>query len=405
MRAIAIRPRGFCAGVDRAIDIVEEALQLFPAPLYVRREIVHNRIVVEGFKARGVVFVDELCEVPDGGVVIFSAHGVAPAVHAEARRRRLQVIDATCPLVTKVHLEVRRFVKQGYDIVLIGHAGHDEVLGTTGEAPAHIHLVGSVADVEALELPQTEKLVYLTQTTLSVDETRDIVAALQGRFPKLAGPPRDDICYATQNRQEAVKAMVGEGAQLVLVVGSQTSSNSIRLCEVARERGAAAHLIDGVNDIDPAWLEGVIAGRGHCRSLGTRAPRAGSPRLAARARCHRRGARPHPRGRAVRAAAGVARRAAGAPESVRPRGKPLPLPHSPPAAPIPSRSRCKPLLAVAHEALDAGQEPRRRRWASSIISSTEPPVRQRSSQSGVMAYSAAMRWAIQSDMVRRPRLR
>jgi len=257
VRAIAMRPRGFCAGVDRAIDIVEEALQIFPAPVYVRKEIVHNRAVVDGFKARGVIFVDSLDEVPEGHVVIFSAHGVSPEVHAEAQRRRLQVIDATCPLVTKVHLEVRRFVKQGYDILLIGHEGHDEVLGTTGEAPDHIYLVGSVADVERLQLPQTDRLIHLTQTTLSVDETVEIIAALRQRFPKLAGPPKDDICYATQNRQEAVKAMVAGGADLVLVVGSESSSNSIRLCEVARERGARAHLIDSVQDIDPAWLEGA----------------------------------------------------------------------------------------------------------------------------------------------------
>ncbi len=257
MRAIAMRPRGFCAGVDRAIDIVEEALQLFPAPIYVRKEIVHNRAVVEGFRARGVIFVDALSEVPNGTVVIFSAHGVSPAVQDEARQRHLQVIDATCPLVTKVHFEVRRFVKQGYDIVLIGHEGHDEVLGTTGEAPEHIFLVGSVDDVEHLTVPQTERLVYLTQTTLSVDETVEIVAALRRKFPKLTRPPKDDICYATQNRQEAVKAMVAAGADLVLVVGSETSSNSIRLCEVAHERGARAHLIDSVGDIDPAWIEGA----------------------------------------------------------------------------------------------------------------------------------------------------
>jgi 4-hydroxy-3-methylbut-2-enyl diphosphate reductase len=257
MRAIAMRPRGFCAGVDRAIDIVEEALQLFPPPVYVRKEIVHNRAVVDGFKARGVIFVESLAEVPDGRVVVFSAHGVAPAVYADAERRHLRVIDATCPLVTKVHLEVRRFVRQGYDIVLIGHENHDEVLGTTGEAPDHIHLVGSVADVESLVLPQTQRLVYLTQTTLSVDETVEIVAALRRRFPALGGPPKDDICYATQNRQEAVKAVVASGAKLVLVVGSETSSNSIRLCEVARDRGARAYLIDSVDDIDLAWLDGV----------------------------------------------------------------------------------------------------------------------------------------------------
>ena len=257
MRATAVRPRGFCAGVDRAVDIVEEALRLFPPPLYVRKEIVHNRVVVTGFKARGVVFVESLDEVPEGGVVVFSAHGVSPAVRDAARRRDLRVIDATCPLVTKVHLEVRRYVEGGYDIVLIGHAGHDEVLGTMGEAPARMHLVGSVEEVARLALPQVDKLAYVTQTTLSVDETLDIVAALRRRFPGIAGPPRDDICYATQNRQEAVKEMVRQGVQLLLVVGSKTSSNSIRLCEVAAERGASARLIDAVADIDPAWLAGV----------------------------------------------------------------------------------------------------------------------------------------------------
>jgi 4-hydroxy-3-methylbut-2-en-1-yl diphosphate reductase len=257
LRATAIRPRGFCAGVDRAIDIVNQALEIFPSPLYVRKEIVHNRAVVEGFKSRGVIFVDSLDEVPEGRVAIFSAHGVAPEVRAKAQRRHLQIIDATCPLVTKVHLEVRRFVKQGYDIILIGHEGHDEVLGTTGEAPERIHLVGNVDEVERLELPQEERLVHLTQTTLSVDETRDIVAALQKRFPRIVGPPKDDICYATQNRQEAVKALVADGAEVVLVLGSESSSNSKRLCEVAEDLGARAYLIDSVADIDPSWLEGV----------------------------------------------------------------------------------------------------------------------------------------------------
>jgi 4-hydroxy-3-methylbut-2-en-1-yl diphosphate reductase len=257
VRATAMRPRGFCAGVDRAIEIVDLALDLFPPPLYVRKEIVHNRAVVEGFRTRGVIFVDSLDEVPEGRVVIFSAHGVSPSVREDAQRRRLRVIDATCPLVTKVHLEVRRFVKQGYEIFLIGHAGHDEVLGTTGEAPERIHLVGSVEEAQRLQLPRHDKLVYLTQTTLSVDETRDIVAALQARFPRLTGPPKDDICYATQNRQEAVKALVGDGAQVVLVLGSESSSNSKRLCEVAEENGARAYLVDGVADIDPSWLAGV----------------------------------------------------------------------------------------------------------------------------------------------------
>ena len=255
--ATVLRPRGFCAGVDRAVDIVDEALQLFPPPIYVRKEIVHNRAVVDGFRARGVVFVDALDEVPDGHVVVFSAHGVSPEVRSEARRRGLRVIDATCPLVTKVHLEVQRFVKQGYDIVLIGHEGHDEVLGTTGEAPEHIFLVGSADEVEHLILPQTEKLVYLTQTTLSVDETVGIIAALRRHFPRIIGPPKDDICYATQNRQEAVKAVVRDGVDVVLVLGSENSSNSVRLCEVARELGAHAYLIDSVTDIRPEWLEGA----------------------------------------------------------------------------------------------------------------------------------------------------
>ena len=255
--ATVLRPRGFCAGVDRAVDIVDEALQLFPPPIYVRKEIVHNRAVVDGFRARGVVFVDALDEVPDGHVVVFSAHGVSPEVRAEARRRGLRVIDATCPLVTKVHLEVQRFVKQGYDIVLIGHEGHDEVLGTTGEAPEHIFLVGDAGEVERLVLPQTDKLVYLTQTTLSVDETVGIITALRQRFPRIIGPPKDDICYATQNRQEAVKAVVRDGVEVVLVLGSENSSNSVRLCEVAHELGARAYLIDSVRDIRPEWLEGA----------------------------------------------------------------------------------------------------------------------------------------------------
>jgi len=257
LRVTAMRPRGFCAGVDRAIDIVDLAIELFASPIYVRKEIVHNRAVVERFKARGVIFVDSLDEVPPGSVAIFSAHGVAPSVREKAERRNLKVIDATCPLVTKVHLEVRRFVRQGYDIVLIGHEGHDEVLGTTGEAPDRIHLVGDVAEASALELPQTDKIVYLTQTTLSVDETRDIVAALQARFPRIIGPPKDDICYATQNRQEAVKALVAQDPDVVLVLGSESSSNSKRLCEVAEERGARAYLIDGVADVDPSWLHGA----------------------------------------------------------------------------------------------------------------------------------------------------
>ena len=257
MQATAVRPRGFCAGVDRAIDIVEETLQLFPAPVYVRKEIVHNKAVVEGFRARGVIFVEELDEVPPGSVVVFSAHGVSPDVHDNARERQLRIIDATCPLVTKVHLEVRRFVKQGYEIILIGHEGHDEVLGTTGEAPGHIHLVGTVEDVARLTFPPNTPLVHLTQTTLSVDETREVLEALRHRFPGIVGPPKDDICYATQNRQVAVKELVREKVELVLVLGSRNSSNSVRLCEVAEESGARAHLIDSVNDIEESWVTGV----------------------------------------------------------------------------------------------------------------------------------------------------
>jgi len=257
MQTTAIRPRGFCAGVERAIDIVEEALDLFPAPIYVRKEIVHNRAVVEGFRRRGVVFVESLDEVPENSAVVFSAHGVSPAVYDKARHRGLRVIDATCPLVTKVHLEVRRYVKQGYEIVLVGHEGHDEVLGTTGEAPEHIHLVSTTEDVARLQFPPGTPLVHLTQTTLSVDETRDVVAALQQRFPQIIGPPKDDICYATQNRQVAVKELVRQNTDVVLVLGSPNSSNSKRLCEVAEENGARAHLIDSVSDIQPAWLDGA----------------------------------------------------------------------------------------------------------------------------------------------------
>lgn len=257
MQTTTIRPRGFCAGVERAIDIVDEALELFEAPVYVRKEIVHNSAVVEGFRRRGVVFVESLDEVPENSVVVFSAHGVSPAVYAKAKSRGLRVIDATCPLVTKVHLEVRRYVKQGYEIILIGHEGHDEVLGTTGEAPEHIHLVSTPEDVRNLQFPEGTRLVHLTQTTLSVDETRDVIEALQQRFPHIIGPPKDDICYATQNRQVAVKDLVRRRVELVLVLGSPNSSNSRRLCEVAEENGARAHLIDGVDDIREEWLRDV----------------------------------------------------------------------------------------------------------------------------------------------------
>jgi 4-hydroxy-3-methylbut-2-enyl diphosphate reductase len=257
MKVILVKPRGFCAGVVRAIDIVEIALKKFPHPIYVRKEIVHNRAVVEDFKQKGVIFVDSLQEVPEGSVVIFSAHGISPAVREEAIQRRLHVIDATCPLVTKVHLEVHKYVKEDYSIVLIGHREHDEVVGTTGEAPDNIQVVGTVEEVAHLDVPDPKKLVCLTQTTLSVDETKEIAEAIRQRFPDMAAPSKDDICYATQNRQDAVKELIKAGIDLLLVVGSRNSSNSIRLCEVARANGIASHLIDNASEIDARWLEGV----------------------------------------------------------------------------------------------------------------------------------------------------
>jgi 4-hydroxy-3-methylbut-2-enyl diphosphate reductase len=255
LRCLVAAPRGFCAGVERAIDIVELCLEAFPPPLYVRREIVHNKAVVDGLSRRGVVFVESLQEVPNGNRVIFSAHGVSPEVWEKAKSRGLQVIDATCPLVTKVHLEVRRFAAQGYDIVLIGHHGHDEVVGTMGEAPGVIHLVGSTEEVEQLRVRDPERVAYTTQTTLSVDDTRRVIEALRRRFPSIDGPKKDDICYATQNRQDAVKALVEEGVELLLVVGSKNSSNSQRLCEVARAGGVEAHLVDGPYEVETSWLE------------------------------------------------------------------------------------------------------------------------------------------------------
>jgi 4-hydroxy-3-methylbut-2-enyl diphosphate reductase len=249
-RLLTVNPRGFCAGVERAIEVVDRLLETHGAPLFVRKEIVHNRSVVADFKARGVVFVDELDEVPDGGAVVFSAHGIAPAVREEAARRGLRAIDATCPLVTKVHQEVVSHVDKGHQMVLIGHAGHDEVLGTMGEAPGRITLVTSVGDVAKLPFPVETAVACATQTTLSVDETREIVAALRDRYPNLVEPPKSDICYATQNRQDAVKALVREGISHLLVVGSGSSSNSRRLCEVAINLGVPANLIDGPQDID-----------------------------------------------------------------------------------------------------------------------------------------------------------
>ncbi|MBB5956906.1 4-hydroxy-3-methylbut-2-enyl diphosphate reductase [Saccharothrix tamanrassetensis] len=264
-------PRSFCAGVERAVEIVEQLLEQRGGPIHVRKQIVHNTHVVAELEERGAVFVDELDAVPDGATVVFSAHGVSPAVRREAARRGLDVVDATCPLVTKVHAEARRFVARGDTVVLIGHAGHEEVEGTLGEAPDRIVLVDSVADVRALEVPDPTKVSYLTQTTLAVDETTEVVAALKARFPALRGPASDDICYATTNRQDAVREVAAD-ADLVLVVGSANSSNSVRLVELARRQGTPAHLIDDVSDIRPEWLAGV-------RVIGLSAGASAPPRL------------------------------------------------------------------------------------------------------------------------------
>jgi 4-hydroxy-3-methylbut-2-en-1-yl diphosphate reductase len=247
-------PRGYCAGVDRAVQTVERALELYGAPVYVRKEIVHNKHVVEQLRARGAVFVESEADVPRGATVVFSAHGVSPAVHAGARERRLQTIDATCPLVTKVHVEAKKFAAEGYTIVLIGHAGHEEVEGTMGEAPGNIVLIEDEAGVDELQVDDPEKVAYISQTTLSVDETRAIINRLQERFPAIIGPRTDDICYATTNRQAAVKQLARE-SDLVLVIGSRNSSNSNRLVEVAREHGAESHLIDNEKQVREEWLK------------------------------------------------------------------------------------------------------------------------------------------------------
>jgi 4-hydroxy-3-methylbut-2-en-1-yl diphosphate reductase len=249
-------PRGYCAGVDRAVQTVERALEMHGAPVYVRKEIVHNKHVVEGLRERGAVFVDEATEVPEGAVCVFSAHGVAPSVREGAVQRSLQTIDATCPLVTKVHREAVRFAEQGYTIVLVGHDGHEEVEGTMGEAPERIVLVQDEADVEELEVDDPDRIAYVTQTTLAVDETSSILARLRERFPNIVGPRTDDICYATTNRQAAVKQMASS-CDLLLVIGSRNSSNSVRLVEVARDCGTAAHLIDNAGEVREEWLEGV----------------------------------------------------------------------------------------------------------------------------------------------------
>lgn len=256
-RVLLAEPRGYCAGVDRAVETVEKALEKHGAPLYVRKEIVHNRHVVETLAERGVVFVDETDQVPAGAVLVFSAHGVSPAVHASAAERNLRTIDATCPLVTKVHQEAKRFARDDYDILLIGHEGHEEVEGTAGEAPDHVQLVDGPDAVDHVTVRDEAKVIWLSQTTLSVDETMETVQRLRTKFPLLQDPPSDDICYATQNRQVAVKAMAPE-CDLVIVVGSRNSSNSVRLVEVALGAGArAAHLVDYAREVDPAWLEGV----------------------------------------------------------------------------------------------------------------------------------------------------
>jgi 4-hydroxy-3-methylbut-2-enyl diphosphate reductase len=256
-RVLLAAPRGYCAGVDRAVITVEKALEQYGAPVYVRKQIVHNKYVVQTLEKKGAVFVDETEEVPEGSIVIFSAHGVAPVVHEEAGARRLATINATCPLVTKVHREAVRYADSDYDILLIGHEGHEEVIGTMGEAPERTHLVDGPADVAGLTVRDENKVVWLSQTTLSVDETMETVDALKERFPNLLSPPSDDICYATQNRQVAIKQIAAD-ADLVIVVGSRNSSNSIRLVEVALQAGAgAAHLVDFAEEIDETWLEGV----------------------------------------------------------------------------------------------------------------------------------------------------
>jgi 4-hydroxy-3-methylbut-2-enyl diphosphate reductase len=253
---ILASPRGYCAGVDRAVDTVERALDHFGAPVYVRKEIVHNGHVVTDLANRGAVFVDSELDVPEGGVVVLSAHGVAPEVYRNCTDRGLRAIDATCPLVTKVHTEAKRYAADGYTIVLVGHEGHEEVVGTMGEAPESIQLIGSVEEIDGLQIADPGRVAFITQTTLSVDETVEIIAALRERYPAIVGPKKDDICYATQNRQNAVKQLARE-VDLVLVIGSQNSSNSNRLVDVTRELGVASHLIDDETDIDPAWLESV----------------------------------------------------------------------------------------------------------------------------------------------------
>jgi 4-hydroxy-3-methylbut-2-enyl diphosphate reductase len=256
LKLLLAAPRGYCAGVDRAVQTVEQALELYGAPVYVRKEIVHNKHVVEQLRDRGAIFVDSETEVPEGATVVFSAHGVAPTVHEVAKQRGLHTIDATCPLVTKVHVEAKKFAAEGYTIVLIGHEGHEEVEGTMGEAPENIVLIEDEDDVDALQVEDPTKVAYISQTTLSVDETRAVINRLRERFPHIVGPRTDDICYATTNRQAAVKQLARE-CDLVLVIGSRNSSNSNRLVEVAREHGAQSHLIDNETQVQEEWLEGM----------------------------------------------------------------------------------------------------------------------------------------------------
>ncbi|HEX8915339.1 MAG TPA: 4-hydroxy-3-methylbut-2-enyl diphosphate reductase [Humisphaera sp.] len=256
MKVILANPRGFCAGVNMAIDVVDEVLKLKGAPVYVFHEIVHNKHVVDDFRARGVTFVDAVDEVPEGGVIVYSAHGISPAVRQQSKGRKLVEIDATCPLVTKVHLEVLRFAKDGYTIVFVGHKKHDEAVGTVGEAPDKIVVVEDEADVEALEVPDANKVAYVTQTTLSVQDAQRMIAALKRKFPNIKGPPKEDICYATTNRQSAV-TQLADDAEVVLVVGSKNSSNSQRLVDTAKQLGKRAYLIDDESQLDPAWLAGA----------------------------------------------------------------------------------------------------------------------------------------------------
>ena len=256
MKILLVSPRGFCAGVNMAIESLDLAIEAFGTPVYVYHEIVHNKYVVDSFRGKGAIFVEQLEDVPKGSHLLFSAHGVSPEIREVARQRKLIAIDATCPLVTKVHLEAIRFAKNGYTIILIGHEGHDEVIGTMGEAPEAILLVESVEDVDRLQVNDDARLAYLTQTTLSVDDANQIIDRLRIRFPQISGPPKEDICYATQNRQEAVRLLTSE-ADLVLVLGSQNSSNSQRLKELSQENGVPAHLIDGIADADTKWFEGV----------------------------------------------------------------------------------------------------------------------------------------------------